>query len=133
MKNTSRKIGVNGSSRSIVTGLFFLLMPAFFKLTGIFSCKKTGPAEAMITVLDTNHKSVSGATVILRQDTVVNATTGVKANIYQKKVTDHEGNAFFSFQWEAVLIVEVSHGTLTESDYIRLEQSKTIDKTVILK
>lgn len=105
----------------------------FLLFTGIFSCKKTGPAEALVSIRDTNGKAVAGATVVLRQDTVINANTGVQANINEKKTTDSQGNAFFSFQWEAVLNVEVSKGTLTETDYIRLEQSKTVQKTVILK
>lgn len=120
-------------SSAIVRPVVLLVALALFFSIGFFSCKKTGPAEALVSIRDSSGKSVPGATVILRQDTVVSAQTGVKADIYEKKVTDSQGDAFFSFKWEAVLNVEVSKGTLTASDYIRLEQSKTVNKTVVLK
>jgi hypothetical protein len=111
-----------------------LVLPAaivLFIFSVFVSCKKTGPADANIHVIDSMGKSVAGATVVLRQDTVKNAN-GVQANIYEKKTTDSGGNASFSFKWEAVLNVEIKKGLDSISDYIRLEQSKTIDKTFTL-
>lgn len=98
-----------------------------------FSCKKTKPAEANVTVVDTLNRPVGGATVVLRQDSVVNTTTGVRADVYQEKITSGDGNAHFEFEWEAVLNVEVTKDILSAKDYIRLEQSKTVTKTVIVK
>ncbi len=118
----------------------FLLKTLFvvtFLLAGIAvltsSCKKTSPADANVTVVDSLSRPIKGATVILRQDTVVNPSTGVQADIYDEKVTDINGKAFFSFKWEAVLNVEVTKGNLKVYDYIRLEQSNTVSKTVVLK
>jgi|GEM_PF-553552 len=108
--------------------LVFILILA----TSSFSCKKTGPAEAVITVQDSFGKPVAGATVVLRQDTVKNAN-GVQASIYEKKISDSQGNASFSFKWEAVLNVEAKKGLDSGSTYIRLEQSKTVPKTVVIK
>lgn len=124
----------NGYLKAITNpGTLLISLTVFLFITlSIVSCKKTGPAEALITVIDAKGKSVGGATVVLKQDTVVNSN-GVKANIYEEKITDSEGRAFFTFKWEAVLNVEVTKGTLTETDYVRLEQSKTVDKLVILK
>ncbi len=113
--------------------LFTVLSILSIMILMTWSCKKTTPAEALISVRDTNGKAVSGATVVLKQDTVVNSTTGVKADIYEEKTTNSEGQAFFSFKWEAVLNVEVTKGTLVETDYIRLQQSKTVEKEIILK
>lgn len=108
-----------------------------FLFTGVAmltsSCKKTSPAEATITVVDSLQRPIKGATVILRQDSVVNPSTGVKADIYDEKISDINGNTFHSFKWEAVLNLEISKGNLKTLDYIRLEQSKTVSKTVILK
>lgn len=97
------------------------------------SCKKTKPAEANISVVDTLNRPVGGATVVLRQDSVVNANTGVRADVYQEHVTASDGIAHFSFEWEAVLNVEVSKDALSAKDYIRLEQSKTVTKTITIK
>ena len=107
------------------------LLPLLLVLSG--SCKKTSPADANVKVVDSLSRPVKGALVILRQDTVVNPSTGVQADIYDEKTTDINGNAFFSFKWEAVLNVEVTKGNLKAYDYIRLEQSNTVSKTIILK
>lgn len=113
------------------------LLPLIFILsilTGTFySCRKTGPADAVVTIVDTLNRPVQGAKVVLRQDSVVNTHTGVQADVYQEQISDFNGQAVFSFQLEAVLIVEVTKGALYEDDYIRLEQSKQVEKTVILK
>ena len=125
----SNKRLVNPAGHSLFTILSILAIMTLLT----WSCKKTTPAEALISVRDTNGKAVSGATVVLKQDTVVNSTTGVKADIYEEKITNSEGQAFFSFKWEAVLNVEVTKGTQVETDYIRLQQSKTVEKEIILK
>lgn len=110
-----------------------LLIAALILTTGIFSCKKEGPCEAVITVTDSAGVAVKGATVVLRQDDVINPTTGAQANIHAEGTTDTYGKATFEFKLEAVLNVEITKGTKTAKDYIRLEQSKTVYRTVILK
>lgn len=97
------------------------------------SCKKTGPAEAVIMVVDSTGKRIVGALVTLRQDSVQNPTNGVQASVNEMKMTDGAGQAFFTFKLEAVLIVEVEKGNLEARDVIRLEQSKQVSKTVIIR
>ncbi len=112
----------------IIPSSLILMTSAIFS-----SCKKTKPAEALIYVLDKDSKPVSGAKVVLRNDSVTSPNTGAQANIYREALTDLAGQALFSFELEAVLFVEVSKGALYEKDYIRLEQSKQVDKTIILE
>ncbi len=102
-------------------------------IIGISSCKKSGPAEAVITVHNSIGNPVAGAIVVLRQDSVVNPTTGIKASVIQQNTTDFSGTASFSFELEAVLNVEVSKDTLKIRDFIKLEQNDIVAKTVILK
>lgn len=98
-----------------------------------WSCKKSGPADAVVTVQDSLGNPVAGAKVVLRQDSVVNPNTNIRADVYQEKVTSSSGQAFFSFELEAVLNIEVSKDSITENDeYIRLEQNETVSKVVIL-
>ena len=112
----------------LIAGIITLLF------TSQWSCKKSGPADAVITIQDTLGRPVNGAKVILRQDSVVSPTTGVRADIYQEQVTGTTGDAFFSFELEAVLNIEVSKDSITENnEYVRLEQNKTVRKIVILK
>ena len=97
------------------------------------SCKKTKDCEAIITVVDSTGKAVAGAKVVLRQDSVVNPQTGVRADIFGEQFTTSSGEAIFSFKWEAVLNVEVTSLTTSAKDYIRLEQSETVRKTLTVK
>lgn len=110
-----------------------LLIAALLVFAGISSCKKEGPCQAIITVTDSAGVAVKGATVVLRQDEVINPTTGAQANVHAEGTTDTYGKATFEFKLEAVLNVEASKGTKTGKDYVRLEQSKTVYRTVIIK
>ncbi len=110
----------------------FLIL-AFMGIIATTSCKKTKPCEAVITVTDSLGRPIAGAIVVLRQDSVINPETGVRANIFDEETTAGNGEAIFSFSWEAVLNVEVTHQTKSAKDYIRLEQSETVRKTVVLK
>ncbi len=110
------------------------ILPALIVLSVIgSSCKKTGPAEAIVIVSDSTGRRISGATVILRQDSISNPVNGVQASVNEVGVTDGAGQAFFTFKLEAVLIVEAQKGPLTARDYIRLEQSKQVTKLVVIR
>jgi hypothetical protein len=112
-----------------LTGLLLVISFAII----FSSCKKTSSANAIITVVDPAGKNVAGANVVLRNDSVQSPTTGAQANIFQEATTDLSGKAEFSFKWEAVLFVTATKGALSKKDYVRLEQSKTVEKTVILE
>ncbi len=101
--------------------------------TAVVSCKKTGPAEALVVVRNASGSPVQGARVVLRQDSVRNPTNNTQANVYQSEITNFGGEAFFSFKNEAVLNVEVSLDTFFVKDFIRLEQSETVTKDIVLK
>lgn len=112
----------------------FILPLLFIASIAINACKKdSGPAEALVVVVDSLGKRVPGALVVLRQDSVVNPTNGVQATINEQKVTDAAGQALFSFRLEAVLILEASKGTKSGRDFIRLEQAEQVSKTVIIR
>ncbi len=110
-----------------------ILVSSILGLAVISSCKKTEPCEAIITVVDTLGRPVPGAKVVLRQDSVINAQNGVRADVFDEEFTASNGEAFFEFKWEAVLNVEVVSQTQQAKDYIRLVQSETVRKTVIVK
>ena len=112
---------------------FYPILFTLLVLISSWSCKKSGPADAVITVEDAKGQPVAGARVVLRQDSVVNPTTGIRADVYQEQFTGSNGQAFFSFELEAVLNVEVTKDTLVETDeYVRLEQNETVRKTITL-
>jgi len=111
----------------------YILPLLFIASLAVSSCDKQGPADATVVVVDSIGKRVPGAVVVLRQDSVVNPTNGVQASINEMKVTDAAGQAFFTFKLEAVLILEAKKGALEGRDFIRLEQSKEVNKTVIIR
>lgn len=112
-----------------------LLITSFVLAVGLSttSCKKEGPAEAVVIVTDTLGKKITGATVVLRQDSVTNPVNGVQASVNQTQITDGSGQAYFSFDLESVLILEAEKGALSGRDFIRLEQSKKVTKTLIIR
>ncbi|MFN5323720.1 MAG: hypothetical protein ACK5C5_02270 [Bacteroidota bacterium] len=112
-----------------------LLVAAFLSAAGLSttSCKKEGPAEAVVIVTDSLGARITSATVVLRQDSVTNPVNGVQASVNQTQLTDEFGQAYFSFELESVLIVEAEKGTLSARDFIRLEQSKKVTKSLIIR
>lgn len=85
------------------TGWFVLI---FFIGISVFACKKTGPTQAVITVIDRTNAAVQGAKVTLWQDTAVNATNGIQSKLRVTKTTDAAGRAEFDFELEAFLNIE---------------------------
>ena len=104
----------------------------FFGLLTVLSCKKDGPTEALITVVDSVSHPVTGAKVTLWQDTAINPYTGVQSRVRVTKLTDVSGQALFSFQLEAFLNVEVIKNVDTAKSFVRLKEHEKVDKTVIL-
>jgi hypothetical protein len=120
---------MNNKTLAALPLIFFILTSAL----SFYSCRTTGSADALVTVVDSLGRNVSGAKVVISQDSVTSPNTGAQANVHQEGTTDLNGQAAFSFPLEAVLNVEVTKGTLSIRDYIRLEQSKQVEKTFVLK
>lgn len=108
-------------------GIFWVGVFVFFTL---FSCKKDGETKAVISVKDAAGNSVSGATVVLWQDTSVNQTSGVQANIRVTKTSDSNGRAEFTFALEAYLNITATKDTNTAHGFIRLKEHETVSQTV---
>ena len=98
----------------------------------VYSCKKSGPTRAVITVVDSSQTPVSNAKVTLWQDTVVNSTNGVQSKLRVTKTTDAAGRASFDFELEAFLNVEAIKNADTGRSFIRLKEHETVSQTVSL-
>ena len=121
------------NKQSPIISVFILFLSVFGALSLTFSCKSEGPARAEITVVNATGNPVEGVTVILHQDTLKSPVTGAQSNISDVQTTDADGKTSHEFSLESILNVDVSKGKLKISDYIRLEKSNTVSKTVILK
>lgn len=115
--------------KSAVSILFImsLVVSAFFS-----SCEKEDPTKAVITVFDILGAPVAGATVKLDVDPSATNNT-IVSYLPATSTTDGSGKAEFEFKLEAVLNIEVWNGNDTVTDFIRLEQGKTIEKSVTLQ
>jgi len=106
-----------------------VVMAAFAFLT-FFSCKKSGPTVAIITVVDSLGRPVANANVRLWQDTSHSQQTGVKSDINVSKASDGSGKAQFEFELEAYLNIEAIKGADSAKGFIRLVEHETEEKTV---
>lgn len=105
---------------------------SFFITVCSMSCKKDGPTQAVITVVDGNTAPVIDATVTLWQDTAVNNVNGKQSTLRVVKKSDAAGKAEFEFKLEAFLNIEVIKGVDTARSFIRLKEHETVAQTVNL-
>ncbi len=91
-------------------------------------CKEEKPAKAVITVVDTLNNPIQGCTVDVNSDN--NPRPGdVKAT----EITDVSGNAYFEFELEAILQIEVTKGTWeADKENIHVIPGETAEKTITL-
>jgi len=107
-----------------------LFVLASFTLLTFFSCKKSGPTVAIVTVVDSIGRPVANANVRLWQDTSHSQQTGVQSNINVSKASDGSGKAQFEFDLEAYLNIEAIKGSDSAKGFIRLTEHETEEKTV---
>lgn len=107
-----------------------ILVLGVFVFISFFSCKKEGETKAFITVNDGSGKGVEGATVTLWQDTSVNPSSHLAANIRVTKTSDANGHAEFTFALEAYLNITAVKDTNTARGFVRLKEHETVNQTV---
>lgn len=100
--------------------------------TSFFACKKTGPTIAVISVVDSTGRAISGASVTLWQDTAVNSANGVQSSVRVTKLSDAAGKAEFEFTLEAYLNVLAVHNTDSGRAVVRLKEHESVSQTVHL-
>lgn len=114
---------------------------AFF----ISSCKKNTDCKATVTCVDGTGAAVPNAAVQLFANVKTAQNTTVVADLKANGVTDGAGNVSFVFKLPAIYdIVATTTAantstlgpptvTITGNSIIKLEEGKTVDKTVTLK
>jgi hypothetical protein len=116
-----------GKTKGQWTGLMVL---ASFAVLTFFSCKKSGPTIAIVTVVDTLGRPVANVNVRLWQDTSHSQQTGIQSDINVTKKSDGSGKAQFEFDLEAYLNIEAIKGADSAKGFIRLTEHETEEKTV---
>ncbi len=93
------------------------------------SCKKITDCIAIIHVIDTAGKPVSGVTVTLYK-TNVTQYNGVTANVSDVKITDASGTSTHTFALPAVLDITAAITGRTGKGVVRLQEGETVEQTV---
>lgn len=113
----------------------FLLSGLLFNLS---SCRKDTDCKATVKCIDSSGKAVNNANVLLyalvkSPDGKTTYTADVKAN----GNTDGDGTVKFTFKLPAIYDIKatlpLSTRTLTGIGIIKLEEGKTVEKTVTMK
>jgi len=92
------------------------------------NCKEPDAPKAEITVVDSVNDVVSGAIVKVTSKNYI-ASSAVE----QTQKTDLKGKAYFTFKLEAILQVVATGQNKQGTDYIQLENGKTVEKTIVIK
>jgi hypothetical protein len=121
MKYIIRNLGV-----MVVLALFIV------SATVTVGCHKQKDSIAVITVVDSLNKPVSGAVVKLTA-AVKNNTQTLAPYLPNIQTTGSDGVTYHHFPLEAVLAAEVSKGSLKVTDMVRLKKEDTVTQTIVLK
>jgi hypothetical protein len=121
---------MNSEKRRVLNAGWIIVAAIF--ATSFFACKKTGPTIAVISVVDSTGRAISGAAVTLWQDTAVNNANGVQSSVRITKTSDAAGKAEFEFTLEAYLNVQAIHNADTGRAVVRLKEHETVAQTVHL-
>ena len=109
--------------------LSYLALIFLLTISTFMGCKdEKEPAKAVITVVDSLNAPIQGCSVEMNSDN--NPRPGdVKAS----EITDLSGNAYFEFDLEAILQVEVTKGSFTaDKENVHVIPGETAEKTIKL-
>jgi hypothetical protein len=112
-----------------VTSFTFALMTLVFSS----SCEKKTDCKLIIKTQKENGSIVSGANIKLYANVKTSSGSIVEADLKAEGVSDASGSVSFTFKLPAILDVKAVSDTLEGVGVIKLEEGKTVDKTVIMK
>jgi len=121
--------------KKLLLASIFMFAAIAMVVTTQTSCNKETQCDAIVTVLDTVGSPIVGATVKLDCNNCPPPPPGSSATLQgNQQTTDAAGRASFSFQYEAVLDITVTHPThVTTTGIIKLEAGKTTDKSITMQ
>jgi hypothetical protein len=97
------------------------------------SCQKKTDCKLIITTYNSLGNVVSGATVKLYANVKTSSGATVEADLKADGVSDGVGATTFTFKLPAILDVRATADTLSGIGIVKLEEGKTVEKTILLK
>lgn len=97
------------------------------------SCQKNTDCKLIVTTHDSVGNALGGATVKLYANVKTSSGATVEADLKAEGVSDGGGTSSYTFKLPAILDIKAVAGSKAGIGIIKLEEGKTVTKTVVLK
>ncbi len=113
--------------------IFSALVIGIFTIVFGTSCEKKTDCKLTVKVADSAGMGIAGAAVKVYANVKTATGSTVEADLRADGVTDGSGNAAFTFKLPAILDVKATAKGKTGVGIVKLEEGKSVDKTVTIK
>ena len=111
---------------SLAIGLFAIVFGS--------SCQKNTDCKLTVKTVDALGNVVGNATIKIYANVKTSSGATVEADLKAEGVSDNSGSSTYTFKLPAILDIKaVATGSLSGVGIIKLEEGKTVEKTVTLK
>ena len=110
---------------ALVVGLFAIVLGT--------SCEKKTDCKLTVKVVDSVGMPIAGAAVKVYANVKTATGSSVEADLKADGVSDGSGNAAFTFKLPAILDVKAVFKGKTGVGIVKLEEGKSVDKSVTIK
>jgi hypothetical protein len=97
------------------------------------SCQKDTDCKLTITTVDSVGNYLPNATVKLYANVKTSTGSTVEADLKAEGVSDGSGKSVYTFKLPAILDIKATLGNKSGVGIIKLEEGKTVEKTVTVK
>lgn len=97
------------------------------------SCQKNTDCKLTITTVDSLGAYLPNATVKLYANVKTSTGSTVEADLKAQGVSDGSGKSVYTFKLPAILDIKANLGNKSGVGIIKLEEGKTVEKTVTIK
>lgn len=109
------------------------LASSFIVLTLGSSCQKKTDCKLIIKTHDSVGNVIPAATIKLFANVKTSTGAVVQADIKAEGVSDGSGSSTFTFKLPAILDVKAVSSSKSGIGIVKLEEGKTVEKTITLK
>jgi hypothetical protein len=113
--------------------LLKLVIVAFSVITLTNSCVKQTDCKLTVTTVDSAGNKLGSAIVKLYANVKTQSGTTVEADLKAEGVSDSQGSSIYTFKLPAILDVKAVLGNKVGTGIIKLEEGKSVEKTITVK
>jgi len=114
--------------------LVFSALVASFLVASLASCEKKTDCKLVIKTVDAAGMPLGGTAVKLYANVKTSSGATVEADLKASGVSDGAGSSSYTFKLPAILDVKATGtGSLVGVGIVKLEEGKTVEKTITVK